>query len=92
MMWTTDQGCAPAVEILWELCGLGASGVNTTDACRPRSVVVVTHSDTKQAFRFHSATITAGVPTPVGGIYHKWLSFGSPYYCMEYSKSSSHAE
>jgi len=66
MMWTTGRGCAPAVEILWLLCGLSADEVESTGHGRPSSVVLVPHSNIRRPLRLRSATMLATGPTPVG--------------------------
>ena len=66
MMWTTGRGCAPVVEILWLFCGLGAFRAESTGRGQPSSVGLVPHSNIRRRLRFHSATMMAAGPTPVG--------------------------
>lgn len=92
-MWTTGRSCAPAVEILWLLCGLRSEEVESTGHGQPSCVVLVPHRNIRRWIRFRSATMMARRPTPVGATSTTdGLSYGVPYYCMEFPKSSSHAE
>lgn len=66
MMWTTGRGCAPVVEILWLTLWIARirGGIHRARSTKLRRLVP--HSNIRWRLRFHSATMMAAGPTPVG--------------------------